>query len=162
MPLIIDIVVEADGWRSVGSIETLTQAAVDACLAEVGLDMAEGNELSLLLCDDARIRNLNRDFRGLEKPTNVLSFPAAQIPPQPVLGDIAIAYETVAREAAEEGKTLSDHYAHMVTHGLLHILGYDHEVDEDAEEMEALERRVLKRLRIADPYSSGNGDIQPT
>jgi probable rRNA maturation factor len=104
--------------------------------------------------DDARVQALNKLWRGLDKPTNVLSFPAPDSPSGParMLGDIAISYQTAAREAAAEGKTLADHIAHLSVHGFLHLLGYDHESDEDAEEMEGLERVILARIGISDPY----------
>ncbi len=160
MSLKIDIVVESGDWAALPDVEGLTRAAVEACVAVSGADVGDNEELSLLLCDDARIRELNRDFRGLDKPTNVLSFPAATSPGQTVLGDIAIAQETIAREAIKERKSLSDHYTHMVVHGLLHILGYDHEADDEAEEMEALERGILDRLGIADPYLDDGKDMR--
>jgi len=159
MPLTIDIAIEDGGWDRHPYLERWTREAVDACLLETDAAPPDGSELSLLLCGDARMRGLNRDFRGLDKPTNVLSFPAPPQGPGPrPLGDIAIAYETVVREAEEERKSLHDHYAHMVAHGLLHILGYDHEADGEAEAMEALERRILKRLGIADPYAANDRD----
>ncbi len=155
MSLTIDTMIESGGWEAFPGVEDWARAAVDATFLELDETPSGDDELSVLLCDDARIRILNRDFRGLDKPTNVLSFPAPAGGPGPrALGDIAIAFETVAREAAGEGKAFRDHFTHLVAHGLLHILGYDHESDEDAEIMEALERRILRRLGIADPYLS--------
>jgi probable rRNA maturation factor len=121
--------------------------------------LPEGTELSVLLCDDDAIAGLNARWRGREGPTNVLSFPAPQPPsaymphgaPIP-LGDVAIAYETVAREAAELGKPVRDHLAHLAVHGFLHLLGYDHQGDREAERMEQLESDILARIGIADPY----------
>ncbi|MCC6887375.1 MAG: rRNA maturation RNase YbeY [Hyphomicrobiales bacterium] len=111
-------------------------------------------ELTVAVVDDARMRTLNRQWRDLDKPTNVLSFPAADSPAAPAryLGDIAISYETCRREAAAAGKALEDHVAHLAVHGFLHLLGHDHEADADAEAMEALERRILARIGVADPY----------
>ena len=115
----------------------------------------------MLLCDDEAIAGLNARWRGHDRPTNVLSFPAPQRAPAaaclgPVrpalLGDIAIAYETVAREAAEQGKPLADHLAHLAIHGFLHLLGYDHHRDGEAERMERLERDILAGIGVADPY----------
>jgi len=106
-------------------------------------------ELSVTLADDAAVHALNRRWRGRDAPTNVLSFASGE---RPLLGDVVLAYETVAREAAEQGKSLADHLAHLVTHGVLHLLGFDHEVEHEAEAMEALERRVLAGIGIADPY----------
>jgi probable rRNA maturation factor len=120
----------------------------------------EGAELSLLLTDDKRIRAVNRDWRGFDKATNVLSFPAAppeRIATSPVLGDIVLAYETIAAEALAEDKTMADHLSHLVIHGLLHLLGEDHETQDQAERMEALEVAALARLGIADPYA----DFEP-
>ena len=116
----------------------------------------DGASVSLCLADDAQLRALNLRWRGIDKPTNVLSFPSA--PPGPrarsaALGDIALAYETLAREADALGVPLADHYRHLVAHGFLHLIGYDHETDQEAERMEALETRILARLGAADPYA---------
>jgi probable rRNA maturation factor len=110
--------------------------------------------LSVLVADDAAIQSLNRQWRGADKPTNVLSFPAAKAPsivPRH-LGDIAISYETAIREAQAEARPFAHHLAHLVVHGFLHLLGYDHESDAAAEAMESLERKILARLGIPDPY----------
>lgn len=141
---------EAEDWRAdVETAVALAAAAVDA-------EIAEDAELSLLLTDDAAIRLLNHDHRGLDKPTNVLSFP--QDDPEadaygPLLGDIAVAHETVTREAIEEGISFHDHFLHMIVHGFLHLVGYDHLNDDEAEEMEGLETAILARLGIANPYA---------
>jgi len=153
MNLAIETSIESDLWRSIPNLDGLIGQCLAAALAETDEHLREGAEVSLLFCNDARIRVLNAQFRGMDKPTNVLSFPG----PEPletarVLGDIAIAYETVAREAEEQGKALSDHLCHMIVHGFLHLLGFDHETDEEAEAMEADETRVLHSLGIADPY----------
>jgi probable rRNA maturation factor len=104
-------------------------------------------------CDDAAIRALNAQWRGMDKPTNVLSFPApGALASKPLLGDIVVAHETVAREAKEQEKDLRDHVAHMVIHGFLHLIGYDHETRLEAEAMEALEGRVAAALGLPDPY----------
>lgn len=134
----------------------MARETVAACVAECGFDAR--SDVSLRLTDDAEIQVLNARWRGLDKPTNVLSFPAAPAERQaeaPILGDIAIAYETTAREADEAGVPLADHYRHLVAHGFLHLIGYDHQTDQEAERMEALEKRVLARLGVADPYSDG-------
>ena len=112
--------------------------------------------MSLCLADDAALRALNLRWRGVDKPTNVLSFPSA--PPGPLgdattLGDIALAYETLAREAQDLGVPLADHYRHLLAHGFLHLIGYDHQTDAEAERMEALETRILARLGAGDPYA---------
>jgi probable rRNA maturation factor len=108
--------------------------------------------------DDRRVRELNAVWRGKDRPTNVLSFPAFATPGRgaalpPMLGDIVLAFETAAGEARLEGKTLEHHISHLVLHGLLHLLGYDHEQDAEADEMEAIERGALARLAIPDPYA---------
>ncbi len=141
---------EAEDWRA--DVETAVAMAAAAADAEI----ADDAELSLLLTDDASIRLLNRDHRGFDKPTNVLSFP--QEDPEadaygPLLGDIAVAHETVAREAVEEDISFRDHFLHMIVHGFLHLVGYDHMNDDEAGEMEGLETAILARLGIADPYA---------
>lgn len=148
----IDIVTEGGGWPE-GAEATVLRAAT-AALAACGEDSAT---LCVLLTDDEAVQKLNAQFRGLDKPTNVLSFPAPEIPgdPAPQLGDLALAGQTCAREAVDEGKSLPDHLAHLVVHGVLHLCGYDHETTGDAEEMEAFEREILASLGIADPYADG-------
>lgn len=122
-------------------------------------------ELAIVLSDDAHVRQLNRDYRHQDKATNVLSFAAlddddAPLPPDGpvVLGDVIIAYETAAGEAAQEGKTLAQHLSHLVVHGVLHLLGHDHQVDEEAAMMEGLEVAVLAALGVPDPYQQQQGD----
>ena len=117
-----------------------------------------------MLTDDAEQQALNRDWRGIDKPTNVLSFPQIE-PFGPVfglLGDIVLARETVEREAREQGITLSDHFTHLVVHGFLHILGYDHLDDDEALVMERLETQILGTLGVADPYAGDRDDLSPT
>jgi probable rRNA maturation factor len=112
-------------------------------------------ELVIRLVDEAESRQLNHDYRGKDRPTNVLSFPF-EAPPQvssPLLGDLAICAPVVAREAREQGKTLQAHWAHMVIHGLLHLLGYDHQTDEEALQMESRECELLQRLQFPNPYT---------
>jgi probable rRNA maturation factor len=151
--LVIETRIEGAGWSALEGLDALVAGSLQAALEESGDDVAEGAEVSLLFCDDAAIRALNRQFRGQDKPTNVLSFPAPDpIETAPFLGDIAIARETVAREALEQGKSLGQHCRHMIVHGFLHLLGYDHEDDEEAEAMEAMEIRILRRLGVDDPY----------
>lgn len=114
-------------------------------------------EISVVLSSDARVRTLNRTYRGQDKPTNVLSFPAVDdgnvIQDPLLLGDIILAFATTQREAKAEFKTLRAHTAHLVVHGVLHVLGYDHGLERDALRMEQMERRILARLGIADPYA---------
>jgi probable rRNA maturation factor len=151
--VIIDIAVESPQWDAFADAPSIAEAAIDAALRHIGAELPDGAEISLLLCDDAFIHELNRQWRGQDKPTNVLSFPApGDVADQIILGDIAIAYETMAREAMDEGKTLQAHFSHLVVHGLLHLLGYDHEDETGAEIMEGLEREILAALGIEDPY----------
>lgn len=146
--------IEAGDWSRLEGAEALAQRAAEAAVAAAE-ETDEDFAVSVMLTDDARIRELNRTWRSKDKPTNVLSFPA---PDQPGaegprhLGDIALAYETLVRESEEESKTLADHFAHLVVHGILHLLGYDHEDEDEAEDMEALEVKALATLGIADPY----------
>jgi len=150
----LDVVTERGDWHRIVGLDALAKRVVKATLAAVA-DTPGAVELSLLLTDDAGVRELNRAWRGLDKPTNVLSFPGSGgSSPDGVrhLGDIAVAFETVDREATEEGKGLADHLAHLIAHGALHLLGYDHENDAEADAMEALEVKVLASLGIGDPY----------
>lgn len=153
----IDILVEADGWPLESRLESLARRAVDAVLADLAITAAGSSEVSLVFSDDAQIRILNAQWRGQDKPTNVLSFPAypyergAALPP--MLGDIILARETVEREAQLEHKPFDHHLSHLLVHGMLHLLGYDHEDEEEAEEMESAERRMLVALAIPDPYA---------
>jgi probable rRNA maturation factor len=151
----LDIAVQGGAWSGLAGIETLARRAVEAALG-VASDAPRGPvEVSLLLSDDAGVRALNAAWRGKDKPTNVLSFPAPEQPGVPGprhLGDIALAYETLEREARHEGKAMADHAAHLIVHGTLHLLGYDHESTGEAEIMEALEVKALKSLGVADPY----------
>ena len=136
------------------------KSAVEAALAVAPDALAHPVEISILLTDDATVRDLNRTWRGKDSPTNVLSFPAS---PQPVhagvarpLGDVVLAYDTMLRESAEQSKPLDHHFAHLLVHGTLHLLGQDHETGEsEAEAMEALETAALRALGIPDPYADG-------
>ncbi|MGP2491542.1 rRNA maturation RNase YbeY [Mesorhizobium sp. PUT5] len=156
-PLDIDLSVEAGEWPPQERLAELVDRAAAAVFAEVGAFHGGRSELSVVFCDDAAIRKLNADWRDKDKPTNVLSFPAFAVARSealpPMLGDIVLAAETVTREAALEGKPVENHIIHLVVHGLLHLLGHDHETDPQAEEMEALERAALARLAIPDPYA---------
>ncbi|MGE3147954.1 MAG: rRNA maturation RNase YbeY [Pseudorhodoplanes sp.] len=152
-PAGIDVVIESPHWDAQPNVSQIVSRAAAAAIA----DSARAGEIAVLLTDDAAIRILNRDWRGYDKPTNVLSFPAGGIDngeDRPHLGDIAIAYETVAREASAEDKSFDDHLAHLVVHGCLHLLGYDHETDDDAQVMERLEADILARLGVPDPHAA--------
>lgn len=159
----IDITVQAGEWGDKRRLRRLAEKAIGAALAS-GLQTAPGSEISLLFTDDAAIRRLNADWRGIDKPTNVLSFPGS--PPRgmvygPLLGDIVLAQETVAQEAGLEGLTFDHHLTHLIVHGLLHLFGYDHIDDAEAEVMESLETAILGSLGIGDPYAardSGAGE----
>jgi probable rRNA maturation factor len=143
-------------WSALPAAEALAERVIEAGVAACGVSLREGAEVGLKLVDDAEIAALNARWRGLAKPTNVLSFPAApvdRLAASPLLGDIVVAFETTKREAEEEGKSLADHFAHLVAHGFLHLVGYDHEDRAEAERMEALEIAILQSLAIADPYA---------
>ena len=155
--LAADIAVEAGGWPPKRTLRRLVEKAVGATLLEADVAQGQASEVSVVFSDDAHVRMLNRNWRGKDKPTNVLSFPAFPAGPPgampPMLGDIVLAAETVAREAELEGKPLDHHITHLVVHGVLHLLGHDHEQETQAERMEALERAALARLAIPDPYA---------
>jgi len=150
----VSIEVEDESWLALAGLDVLARRAVAAALA--GASIAEPGDVALLFTDDAAIAEINAEWRGKEKPTNVLSFPAPDMPvPEGEarhLGDIVLAHGVIVREAGEQGKTLHDHTAHLIVHGVLHLLGYDHETDAEAEEMESLETSILNGLGIADPY----------
>lgn len=167
---LVETVIEDARWQAFG-LEALAERAARAALVGAALPCA-GFQISLMGCDDARIAGLNADFRGKPTPTNVLSWPSkergaefvgeAPEAPQPgtaddpeSLGDIAIAWETCVREAEAQGKPLVDHVTHLIVHGILHLLGYDHVEDEDAALMEALEVEILASLGVSDPYWTG-------
>jgi probable rRNA maturation factor len=158
----VDVLIESEAWHDLPAAEDVAQHAVAMAASGAGIRNAE---LSILLCNDDTIAALNGRWRGQEKPTNVLSFPAvplhggAAFQVKMPLGDIAIAYETLVREARESGKTASAHLSHLVVHGFLHLVGYDHETDDEAEEMERLERDILGRIGVADPYAACDADI---
>ena len=148
----IDIEVEDAAWTA--ALPDAERLVRSAALAAADHEEAAHADITILLTDDASVRALNAQFRGKDEPTNVLSFPAAPNP-QRHLGDIALAYETCAREAAEQGKPIGQHLQHLTVHGVLHLLGYDHIGDDEAEAMEGLERTVLAGLGVPDPYAAG-------
>ncbi|HEX8233751.1 MAG TPA: rRNA maturation RNase YbeY [Caulobacteraceae bacterium] len=147
----IEVEIEDEAWLA----DLPNAEAVAAQAAEIALQSAHpgGDLVTVLLTSDEAVRDLNARFRGKDAPTNVLSFPAPQSA-RPHLGDIALAYGVCAREAGDQGKPLAHHLAHLVAHGVLHLLGYDHEREEEAVEMEALERRILAGLGVPDPYEA--------
>jgi probable rRNA maturation factor len=154
---ITEVLVVAECWQTEPEAEAIIQRAIEAAVGIADADVGEA-ELAVMLTDDAGIRTLNSNWRGIDKPTNVLSFPALQPSggaddaPR-MLGDIAIAYQTTRREADDEHKPFDHHLSHLAVHGFLHLIGFDHENDADAETMEALEREVLAQLGIPDPYA---------
>jgi probable rRNA maturation factor len=152
---LIDVIVEAPQWDTAAGAEATVRRALAEAAAASGLDFKD-RTLAVLLTDDASIRRLNAQWRHIDKPTNVLSFPPGSHQQGLVksLGDIAIAFETTAHEAAQEGKRFADHLSHLAVHGFLHLLGHDHDTDAAAERMEGLERAILARLGVADPYRS--------
>lgn len=144
----IEIEVEADDWAAaLPEVEAVVERAATAALGRIEGDVV------VLLTDNAAVRDLNARFRDKDKPTNVLSFPAPESA-APHLGDIVLAYGVCAEEAVAQKKTLADHLSHLVVHGMLHLLGRDHEDDAEAEEMEAEEREILAGIGVADPYAA--------
>jgi len=157
---IIEISYDSGVWPlpEISGFERLATGLLD----HISHEFSEGAiELGLLLCDDSQIQKLNRQFRGKDKPTNILSFPEPESNSLPgaedgatFIGDMAIAYETLAKEAADLGLNFADHLAHLFVHGIMHLLGYDHEDDAEAQEMEMAETAILAAFSIADPYAA--------
>jgi probable rRNA maturation factor len=162
----VDLLIEDDRWTAL-DLALLAERSATAALGWAGLDPAAGWEVAVLACDDARIATLNAEFRGKARPTNVLSWPSEErgslhpgevpAPPdltRPELGDVAIAFETCAREAEAQGKPLEAHVTHLLVHATLHLLGYDHAREEDAALMEEAETCILGQLGLPDPYAA--------
>jgi probable rRNA maturation factor len=154
-----EVLVTANCWQDEPGAEAVIHRAVAAAAEMADADTGDA-ELAVMLTDDDGIRTLNQNWRGIDKATNVLSFPALQptgaVGPDDaprMLGDIAIAYQTTRREADEEQKPFDHHLSHLAVHGFLHLIGYDHESDGEAEAMESLEREILAQLGIPDPYA---------
>jgi probable rRNA maturation factor len=146
----IDILAESALWKRQTDVKSAVRRAIAEAAAVLSTPRAE---LVIVLTDDSAIRLLNRDWRGIDAATNVLSFPTADAPGDPpLIGDIVLAYETIDGEARIERKPFAHHVAHLAVHGFLHLLGYDHEREKDAEAMERTERTILRRLAIPDPY----------
>jgi probable rRNA maturation factor len=147
----IDVIVVSKRWRADAKrVRAILRRAVRKAAATARSTKAA--ELAIVLTDDSRIRLLNRQWRGIDAATNVLSFPTRNGRDKRHLGDIVLAFETIAREARAERKPFAHHLAHLAVHGLLHLIGYDHENDQDAARMERAERQSLKALGIPDPY----------
>lgn len=156
--LVLDVALDADGWSAIADGEVLIMEAAAALAAHPRFAAHEPAEACVALSDDVAVQDLNARYRGKDKPTNVLSFPApmASLGPQPgprPLGDIVLALETVEREAEEQQVPFAHHLQHLVVHGLLHLLGFDHETEADAAVMEGLEIEILAQLGIANPYA---------
>jgi probable rRNA maturation factor len=151
----VTLIIEEKKWRTVAGLQARLKRAAALALSLAGSSSDHAARraaaLTILLSDDEKLKTLNRDFRGRDKPTNVLSFPGSDAD---YLGDIAIAYGVTSREALAAGKALIDHATHLVVHGVLHLIGYDHERDSDARIMEPLETEILGKLKIADPYGA--------
>ena len=150
----IEVEIEDDAWTSaLPDAAAVSERAGQAVLDAIAPTDDEDPGVAVLLTSDEAVAELNQRFRGKAGPTNVLSFPASANP-ENHLGDVALAHGVCAREAADQGKSLEQHLAHLVVHGVLHLLGYDHETDHEAEAMEALERSILESLGVPDPYAS--------
>lgn len=161
-PISVDTLVEDDIWNAkLSNHDELIEETVEITLHN--LNIFEKNdkiaEISVTLTNDESIQSLNKDYRGKDKPTNVLSFPQIdwsnddwKDDPMVMLGDVVVSFETIAREAEEQSKSLEHHFTHMLVHSIVHLFGYDHETDEEAEEMEALEIEILKQMGIENPY----------
>ena len=156
----IDINVEAAGWADlVPQLEQIISAAAAAVVAAC-LHDGRDTELSVLMTSDERMTGLNREWRGKDGATNVLSFPGHLHGPGPLLlGDIALALETVRVEAVKSGIPVADHLSHLVVHGVLHLLGYDHKTEFEAQRMETLETDILRSLGISDPYGANREEL---
>jgi probable rRNA maturation factor len=148
----IDIQVASPLWAAQPRAAETVRAALAAATSARHVE----GDVSVLLTDDAAIRTLNRDWRQIDKPTNVLSFPAAKDATKHAshafVGDIVVAYETLARECADEDRNFLHHLAHLSVHGFLHLIGYDHQTDAQADEMEGLESRIMQSMNMPDPY----------
>jgi probable rRNA maturation factor len=146
----IDVVVDSDAWKRTSNAKATVRQAVSRAAAALS---TTGTELAIVLTNDSAIRSLNRLWRGIDAATNVLSFPTKPVRGEPAhLGDIVLAYETIAREARAEHKPFAHHLAHLAVHGFLHLVGYDHDGDDEAAAMEQTERQILRRMALPDPY----------
>ncbi len=156
----IDIKIDDVRWKRLPEVKAFIRNMLEMSQGEA--TTPDNFELSIVLTSDAAVQELNRDYRGKDHPTNVLSFPgyedASLLPGQPLaLGDIILAYETLDNEAKAQGKTFRQHLAHLLIHGFLHLLGYTHETDSDAQLMESMETNIMKRAGFPDPYQQENG-----
>ena len=154
----IDIIADSDLWLQQPDAERIVRMAVQTAARSIPAIKSKF-QVAVLLTDNAALQRLNRDFRNVDKPTNVLSFPSPQSQTNQTLGDIAIAYETLIHEAGEENKPFSAHLSHLAIHGFLHLLGYDHESEAEAYAMERLETDILAALNIANPYGTADAPV---
>ena len=154
--MIIDCAFETEWWAAEAELEKRAQRAILGACQHLDEQLDPDCEVSLLFTDDQQVQSLNAQYRQQDKPTNVLSFAAQEGggPATLILGDIVLARQTIEREAGEQVKSKDDHLTHLVIHGFLHLLGYDHETEQEAEVMESLETRILADLAIADPYAT--------
>ena len=155
--MLIDITKGFEPWSQVPNLENLIVTAAKAATAGHPENVPKGAELSILLASDETVRELNVQYRNIDKPTNVLSFPGEQEEAQTgsgyLLGDIVLGYETVKAEADQQKKSFENHISHLVVHGVLHLLGHDHEDDDTADSMELLEIDILKGISVENPYA---------
>lgn len=159
--LTVDFTLQDERWNQPENLRDLARAAAEAAFASSGQRPAGAVELSVVFSNDDQVAALNEAYRGKSGPTNVLSFPGDGIAGAEVLlGDVVLALETIRRESAEQGKTFESHLCHLVVHGVLHLLGHDHDCDARAEEMEALESRVLAQLGIPNPYEHNDEAVR--
>jgi probable rRNA maturation factor len=158
--LAVEVVRHGDAWEGSPVSDTAVELAARAAFAAAPPRPFVLCEVTIVLTDDHEMRSLNSTWRGMNKPTNVLSFPTGDEPVPGFLGDVVIAYETARGEARDQNIAFADHVAHLVAHGMLHLLGFDHLKDDEAERMEDLERKALASLDIDDPYA-GEGEASP-
>lgn len=164
MTMVCDILLDDSRWTERLDVDATVNVAVAKALTVTKPKLHPEAEVSFTFSDDARIRALNAQWRGKDSPTNVLSFPATvgeELTSTPLLGDVLLAFETVEREAAEERKLFAHHTTHLIVHGFLHLLGFDHETDDDADVMENYESRILTELGLPDPWVTTSGGGKP-
>lgn len=151
----VDLRTETGDWPD--DAEAMAERVIALALARARADIRGPLEVSVLLTGDAEQQVINNDWRGIDKPTNVLSFPQGEpfAPLSGPIGDLSLAFETLVREAGELGKPFAEHFAHLLVHGTLHLVGYDHQTEDQALVMEGLETEILAELGIADPYADG-------
>ena len=163
MTVTCDVLVDDPRWTERMDVEAVVNSAVEKVLQATNAKLRRDAEASFSFSTDERVRQLNSTWRHKDAPTNVLSFPAAEsasLETSPLLGDVIMAYETIDREAIEEGKLFVHHASHMIVHGFLHLIGFDHEDEEEARDMENVESRVLTELGVPDPWAAQDDDVR--